>query len=41
MTIPGHDQVSLEKQREGRANGTTGVRRERGIREKAHNEIGI
>lgn len=41
MTIPGHDQVSLEKQREGRANGTTGVRRERGIREKAHDETGI
>lgn len=38
---PGHDQVSLEKQREGRANGTTGVRRERGIREKAHDETGI
>ena len=41
MTIPGHDQVSLEKQREGRANGTTGVRRERGIREKAHDETGV
>lgn len=34
MTIPGYGQVSLEKQRKGRANGTVGVRRERGIRQK-------
>lgn len=41
MTITGYGQVSLEKQRKGRVNGTIGVRRERGIREKVHDEMGI
>lgn len=41
MTIPGYGQVSLEKQRQGRANGTMGVRRERGIGEQVNDERGI
>lgn len=41
VTTTDYGQGSLEKQRKGRADGTNGVRRERGIREKVHDEMGI